>query len=181
MAYIFDSGKMVSDHNEAYITNAVFESAVKNGSFCVLGDLADDTTYDASGKEYDVYEAAAPAAVTDEVVVVDYAGINELSYAGSLKYGIKLYELMVPAGVATRVRRLVKHDKFWLAAGNFKGTPTKALAVGKYGILEANAYYLDCADAAPQAGFAVKILIAKDLTVGMKSEGKQYLCEVVQL
>jgi hypothetical protein len=33
----------------------------------------------------------------------------------------------------------------------------------------------------PQSGYAVKVLVEQDLTAGMASKGKLYLCEVVQL
>lgn len=178
MAYNFHSGKMYSDQLDAALAGAVFTEDVKNGSFCVLGDLAPDTTYAAAGDfEYDVYEAAAPTAVTNEVVVVDYAGISEGEIAGNnYKMGIKLYDLTVPAGTITRVRRLHLHDKFWLAKDNFTSAPT----VGEYAVIDATKYTLAPASSVT-SGFAVKVLVKKDLTAGMSKKDDNYLVEVVAL
>ena len=180
MAYIMYSGKMVSDQIDAYLTNGVAETALKDGFLVALGDLAADTTYDANGVEYDVYEAAVPAAATDEVGIIDYAGISEGNINGNeYKIGKKLYNLTIPAGTNFRVRRLALHDKFWLGGDNF--TAPTAPTVGEFATATAGAGTLTAAQAAPQAGFAVKVLVEKDLTAGMHSEGKMYLVEVVQL
>ena len=181
MAYIMYSGKMVSDQIDAYLTNGVAETDLKDGYLVVLGDLADDTTYDTQtfhGKEYDVYEAAKPAAATDEVAIIDYAGISEGEINGNeYKIGKKLFDLTIPAGTNFRVRRLNLHDKFWLGASNFVAAPT----VGEFATATANDGRFTAAQAAPQAGLAVKVLVEKDLTTGMRSNGKMYLVEVVQL
>ena len=179
MAYIMYSGKMVSDQIDAYLTNGVATSDLKDGFLVALGNLAADTTYDANGVEYDVYEAAVPAAATDEVGIIDYAGISEGNINGNeYKIGKKLYNLTVPAGTNFRVRRLALHDKFWLGGDNFGAT---APTVGEFATATAGAGTLTAAQAAPQAGFAVKVLVEKDLTAGMHSEGKMYLVEVVKL
>ena len=174
---VFKHGKMMSDVVDAALTNAVLEEDIKDGALVVLGDLAADGAY--TGKvEYDTYEAAAPEAETDEVVIVDYAGISEGSIAGNeYRIGIKLHNLTVPAGTATRVRRLYLHDKFWLGADNFASAPV----VGEYATAKANSYKHTPAATLPQAGYAIKILVENDMTVGMHTEGKIYLVEVVQL
>ena len=102
MAYIMYSGKMISDQIDSYLTNGVSDNPdLKDGFLVALGDLADDTTYDTQtfhGKEYDVYEADVPAAATDEVGIIDYAGISEGNINGNeYKIGKKLYNLTVPA------------------------------------------------------------------------------------
>ncbi len=177
MAKVFKHGKMMSDVVDVALTNAVFEEEVDDGALVVLGDLAADGAY--TGKvEYDTYEGAAPAAETDEVAIVDYAGISEGTIAGNqYKIGIKLHDLKVPTGTATRVRRLYLHDKFWLGEGNFATTPV----VGEYATATANSYIHTPAATLPQAGYAIKILVENDMTVGMHTEGKIYLVEVVQL
>lgn len=178
MAKVMFSGKMISDQIDAYLTNGVAETDLKDGDLVVLGNLAADTTYNANGVEYDVYEAAAPAAATDEVVIIDYAGISEGAINGNeYKIGKKLYNLTIPAGTNFRVRRLNLHDKFWLGADNFKAAPT----VGEYAVAEAAAYTHAPATAKPQTGYAVKVLVERELTTGMRSNGKMYLVEVVQL
>ena len=176
MAKVFKHGKMMSDVVDSAITNAVFEEEVYDGSLVVLGDLATDA--DLGLDEYDTYEATAPAAATDEVVIVDYAGISEGAIAGNqYKVGVKLHDLKVPVGTVTRVRRMYLHDKFWLGAGNFASAPT----VGEYAKATASDYTHTPAATLPASGYAVKVLVEKDLTVGMRSEGKIYLVEVVQL
>ena len=177
MAKVFKHGKMMSDVVDAALTNAVFGTAVDDGSLVVLGNLAADSAY--TGKvEYDTYEGAAPAAATDEVVIVDYAGISEGEIAGNVyKEGIKLVGLTVPVGRIMRVRRLALHDKFWLGADNFASTPT----VGEYAKATAAAFTHTPASSLPASGYAVKVLVENDLNQGMKINGKIYLCEVVQL
>lgn len=175
--YVFKHGKMMSDVVDSALANAVLEEAIYDGSLVVLGDLADDSAYTGM-VEYDTYEAAAPAAATDEVVLVDYAGISEGTIGGNqYKVGVKLHNLQVPAGTVTRVRRPFLHDKFWLGAANFASAPT----VGEYAIAEAGKFTHKPAASLPQSGYAVKVLVENDMTVGMHSEGKIYLVEVVQL
>ena len=176
---LFFAGKMLSQDADSQVTNAVLESAVKDGALVVLGNLAADTTYKATGDvEYDVYEAAAPAAATDEVVIVDYAGISGGDINGNYyKMGVKLYGLEAPAGEIVRVRRLHLHDKFWLGGANFTSAPT----VGEFAEAKASEFRHEPKAAATGGQYAVKILKEQDLTVGMKSEGKMYLCEVIDL
>ncbi len=179
MANLFFAGKMLSQDADSQVTNAVLASPVKDGALVALGNLAADTTYAASGDvEYDVYEAAAPAAATDEVVIVDYAGIsggdiNENYY----KMGVKLFNLEAPAGEIVRVRRLHLHDKFWLGADNFESAPT----VGQYAEAKASSMKHDPKASLTGGQYGIKILKAQDLTVGMEAKGKMYLCEVVAL
>lgn len=183
MANVFKSGKMASNQLDVSLANGIAAVAVPDGALVVLGDLVADTTYAVNGNtgygtEYDTYEAAAPAAVTDEVVIVDYAGISEGDINGNTyKMGNKLYNLTVPAGGIFRVRRLALHDKFWIADGNFASAPT----VGKYASATASAFTHTPAASLPGSGYAVKILASEDLTAGMKTQGTLYLCEVVQL
>ena len=179
MAYLFFAGKMLSQDADSQVTNAVLESAVKDGSLVALGDLADDLTYVASGDiEYDLYEAAAPAAATDEVAIIDLADrdggkINDNYY----RMGIKLYNLERPAGEPARVRRLHLHDKFWLGEDNFESTPT----VGEFAEAKASSFKHDPKSSHTAGQYGVKILKEQDLTTGMESNGKMYLCEVIDL
>ena len=177
MAKVFKHGKMMSDVVDSALANAKFDVAVDDGALAVLGDLAADGAYTGL-VEYDTYEGAAPEAATDEVVIVDYAGISEGAIAGNqYKIGIKLHNLKVPAGTITRVRRLYLHDKFWLGEDNFASAPV----VGEYATATAGDFTHTPAAALPASGYAIKVLVEKDLTVGMHSEGKIYLVEVVQL
>lgn len=183
-ANVFKTGKMISNVVDSYLANAVSEVAIPDGAIVKLGDLAADTTYAANGKEYDTYVATAPTAANDEVVICDYAGIEEYSESGYtpnnvIKYGIKLYGLTVPAGTIYRVRRLALHDKFWLGEANFAGST--APAAGKYAIVTANATTLTVQGSLSGQGLGIKILVEEDLTTGMKSDGKIFLCEVVRL
>lgn len=182
MANVFKTGKMISNVVDSYLANAVSDDPIIDGALVVLGDLAADTTYSASGVEYDTYEADAPKEVTDEVVICDYAGIEEYSESGynpnnTIKYGIKLYGLTVPAGTIYRVRRFALHDKFWLGDANFASAPV----VGEFATATQNSVLHTPAQSIPQAGYTIKVLVENDLTTGMKSNGKIYLCEVVQL
>ncbi|MBO7732385.1 MAG: hypothetical protein J6S67_07525 [Methanobrevibacter sp.] len=178
MANVFKRGKMISGVVDSYLANAIAAVEVPDGALVTLGDLVADTTYDANGVEYDTYVAAAPAAATDEVVIVDYAGISEGEIAGNeYKMGIKLYGLKVPAGQIMRVRRLGLHDKFWLGEDNFASDPT----VGQFAKATASAFTHTPAAALPESGYAIKVLAKEGLTTGMRANGDIYLCEVVQL
>lgn len=179
MAYLFFAGKMLSQDADSQVTSAIFEEPIKDGSLVVLGDLAEDLTYRAEGDvEYDLYEGAAPEAATDEVAIVDYAGIsggdiNDNYY----KLGVKLFNLEAPAGELVRVRRLHLHDKFWLGEDNFDGEPV----VGEFATAKAGEFKHAPASEKPEEGYAIKVLREQDLTTGMESNGKMYLCEVVAL
>ena len=182
MAHVFKEGKMLSNVADSYLANGIAAVDVIDGALVTLGDLVADTTYTNTGVEYDTYEAAAPEAATDEVVIVDYAGIEtyaESGYANNnvIKEGIKLYGLTVKAGDIFRVRRLALHDKFWLGEGNFVAAPV----VGEYATATAGDQKHTAAATLPQSGYAIKVLVQRDLTVGMSSKGYMYLCEVVQL
>jgi len=178
MAVVFKEGKMASNILDSYLANAKAAVALPDGALVTLGALVADTTYDANGLEYDTYVATAPAAVTDEVAIVDYAGISAGEIAGNnYKLGNKLYGLVAPIGEIVRVRRLALHDKFWLGADNFASAPT----VGQYATATAAATTHTPAASLPGSGYAIKVLVSEDLTTGMRSNGKLYLCEVVQL
>lgn len=189
MANVFKTGLMASNQLDTMLASVIVRDAndaeieVKDGSLVVLGDLADDTTYSTFAAslpavDYNTYYAAAPAAATDEVLIVDYAGISEGEIAGNYyREGIKLYDLVAPAGTIVRARRLALHDKFWLGADNFASAPT----VGQFAAATANAFTHTPAATLPAAGYAIKVLAAEDLTAGMATKGKIYLVEVVQL
>lgn len=184
MAHFIKEGKMISNKLDTYLANAkVYNGAnaidAPNGSLVALGDLLPDDTYDANGKEYDCYKAAKPSGDNPTgLAIIDYAGIQELADAEGNGYymGINLYDLTVPAGKLTRVRRLALYDKFWLAEGNFDTAPT----VGQYAIGEAGEFTHKAATALG-SGYGVKILDKKAVVTGMKNNGYMYLVEVVQL
>ncbi len=175
MSFAFKSGKMASNVLDSMLANAKASEAIKDGSLIKLGDLVTDEVY--GDAEYDTYKAEKPAA-GEEVVIADYAGISEGAIAGNeYKLGVKLHDLMIPAGEIFRVRRLALHDKFWLGADNFDTVPT----VGKYAAAEAGKYEHKIADEKPASGYAIKIIAEKGMTVGMKANGNIFLCEVVSL
>lgn len=184
---LFFAGKMGSQQLDVLLANAIVLDGSNdpveaiNGGLVDLGDLRADDTYSATGKQYDVYDAKAPTASYKDLAIIDYAGVSEGEIAGNeYKIGIKLYGLKVPAGQVTRVRRFMLHDKFWLGSANYAVEP----AIGDhYGI---NAGYFThakvaAADVASHTGYLVKVQIARELTTGMRDQGKQYLNEVVKL
>lgn len=181
--YVFKRAKMMSGVVDAALAGALVQAggvnvACPDGALVVLGNLAPDTTYVSTGLEYDTYLATAPAAVTDEVAIVDYAGISEGSIAGNTyKEGIKLYNLTAPAGEIVRARRLYLHDKFWLGDGDFASAPV----IGQYAVATVASFLHTPAASQPATGYAIKVLLSEDLTAGMASKGLIYLCEVVQL
>ena len=183
MAKVFRAAEMMSEDVQSYVISCQYQAGgvdapIEDGSFVKLGELKDDKTYVASGdKDYNVYLASQPTAVTDEVVVIDYPGVSEGTISGnSYRLGVKLFDLVAPAGRPVRARRLALGDRFWLGEGNFTG------AVGSNGFatLTANDVRLTPAGEAG-ANFAVKIHLGKDFNYGQSASGKLYLCEVIGL
>ena len=101
MAFTMKSGKMASNALDSMLANAKATEAIKDGSLVKLGDLIEDDVY--GDVDYDTYKAEKPAD-GEEVVIADYAGISEGTIAGNdYKLGVKLYDLMIPAGTIFRV------------------------------------------------------------------------------
>ena len=177
MAFLFKSGKMASNVLDSMLTNAKAEKAINDGDLVVLGDVIKDEIY--GNEEYDMYKADYPAApTTDEICVVDYAGISEGLISGNnYKLGVKLHNLVVPVGEPMRIRRLALHDKFWLGEDNFAAQPT----VGKYAIATASSGKHTPVEDATAAGYTVKIIAKQGFTAGMSADKNIYLCEVIKL
>lgn len=177
MTNMFKAGKMVSNVVDAALANGVGAKPVIDGAAIVLKNLSEDPDF-LENYEYDVYEMVAPNEPTDEIAIVDYAGISEDDISGNrYKIGNKLYGLSVPAGIPTRIRRLFLHDKFWLGDGNFSAKPV----VGEYATVKKGSDLHVPMALMPKNGYVVKILSEESLTAGMTSVGTKYLCEVVQL
>lgn len=183
MAKVFRAAEMMSEDVQSYVISCQYQVAsadapIEDGSFVKLGELKPDTTYAAAGdKDYNVYLASMPTAVTDKVVVIDYPGVSEGSIAGnSYRMGVKLFDLVAPAGRPVRARRLALGDRFWLGEDNFAA----AVDANGYAILTPNDVRLTPASAAGD-NFAVKIHLGKDFNYGQSAKGKLYLCEVVGL
>ena len=183
MAKVFRAAEMMSEDVQSYVISCQYQVAsadapIEDGSFVKLGELKPDTTYAAAGdKDYNVYLASMPTAVTDKVVVIDYPGVSEGSIAGnSYRMGVKLFDLVAPAGRPVRARRLALGDRFWLGEDNFAA----AVDANGYATLTPNDVRLTPAAAAGD-NFAVKIHLGKDFNYGQSAKGKLYLCEVVGL
>lgn len=183
MAKVFRAAEMMSEDVQSYVISCQYQVAsadapIEDGSFVKLGELKPDTTYAAAGdKDYNVYLASMPTAVTDKVVVIDYPGVSEGSIAGnSYRMGVKLFDLVAPAGRPVRARRLALSDRFWLGEDNFAA----AVGTNGYATLTKNDVRLTPAAAAGN-NFAVKIHLGKDFNYGQSAKGKLYLCEVVGL
>ena len=183
MAKVFRAAEMMSEDVQSYVISCQYQvggvdSQIDDGSFVKLGELKPDKTYSEEGdKDYNVYLASQPTAVTDKVVVIDYPGVSEGTISGnSYRLGVKLFDLVAPAGRPVRARRLALGDRFWLGDENFVG------AVGSNGFatLTANDVRLTPAGEAG-ANFAVKIHLGKDFNYGQSASGKLYLCEVIGL
>lgn len=183
MAKVFRAAEMMSEDVQSYVISCQYQVAgvnapIEDGSFVKLGELKEDKTYvEAGDKDYNVYLASMPTALTDKVVVIDYPGVSEGTISGnSYRIGVKLFDLVAPAGRPVRARRLALGDRFWLGEENFTG----AIDDNGFAILTANDVRLTPAGAAGD-NFAVKIHLGKDFNYGQSASGKLYLCEVVGL
>lgn len=184
---LIHAGKMASQDVRTFLANAVILDEdsnpieAPNGALVDLIALRADTTYSATGREYDVYDAKAPAAEYKDLALVDYAGVQEGEIGGNvIRWGDKLYALRVPAEVATRVRRPAMHDKYWLGEANFDATP----AIGDaYGIKAGEFVHgkIEAADEAAHQGYMVRVQIERELTTGMRNQGHIYMVEVIKL
>ena len=179
MAKVFRAAEMMSEDVQSYVISCQYQEGSKDapiadGSFVKLGELKDDKTYVASGdKDYNVYLASKPTAVTDKVVVIDYPGVSEGAISGnSYRLGVKLFDLVAPAGRPVRARRLALGDRFWLGKDNFNGD----VVVGNIAGLEASG-----SQEITGGQLNVKIHLGKDFNYGQSASGKLYLCEVVGL
>lgn len=181
---VFACAEMASEDVQSYCVSAKFYAddayaKIHDGALVVLGDL---DTNDAYGTpDYNIYKATKPAAVADDVVIVDLGGINEATVQGNImKIGNKLVDLEAGEGIAVRCRRLIKGDKMWMGRGLFTAAPT----VGQFAGTTANNTLLTPSQDAPAAGLKLKVLASKGLTVGQSAyaEGagyeQLYLCEV---
>ena len=181
---VFACAEMASENVQSYCVSAKFYAddayaKIHDGALVVLGDL---DTNDAYGTpDYNIYKATKPAAATDDVVIVDLAGINEATVQGNImKIGNKLVNLEAGEGIAVRCRRPIKGDKMWMGRGLFTAAPT----VGQFAGTTAGSTLYTPSQEAPAAGLKLKVLASKGLTVGQSAyaEGagyeQLYLCEV---
>ena len=186
MANVFRAAEMMSEDVQSYVISCQYQEGSKDapiadGSFVKLGELKPDKTCSEEGdKDYNVYLASAPTAVTDKVVVVDYPGVSEGAISGnSYRLGVKLFDLVAPAGRPVRARRLALGDRFWLGEENF----SNSVVVGNIAGLEANKTTLKDSGSQEitEGQLNVKIHLGKDFNYGQSASGKLYLCEVVGL
>lgn len=171
--------KMVSEDVTAYDITGKFMSnsqlaEVEDGAFVVVGDLMKSTVY--SGKDYNVFEIKAPAAVTDEVAVVDIADVSKGDVRGEAwRVSARTDGLVAEAGQPVRVKILKKYDRFFLSDAGFESAPT----VGEYATIKANSTKLSPASTKTEGQFNVKIEGVKDFVLGQTVAGKMYYCRVL--
>lgn len=177
--------RMASEDVLSYTGSTKFQESsefapITDGALVVLGDLASNDAYNIGdvddSVDYNVFLSKAPTADTDEVVIVDIAGVSNGDIAGNnYKMGIKLYGLTAPAGTAVRYRVPVKGDMFWLSDGCFTSTPT----VNQFAIPTASSVKHTPSASNPGTGkYCVKILASKGFTAGSSNKGTMYLCQV---
>mgnify|MGYP004673313647 FL=1 len=157
------------------------DADVKDGALVTLGELAKNVAYGANAKDYNTYVATAPAADTDEIVIVDLSEVSQGTIAGNnYKIGIKQVGLVTLAGYPARVRIPHKHDMCWFSGDCFNADPTE----GQYAIATAGSTLMTPQATVATGKFCVKIQAVKDFTVGnaiagQGRTGKLYLCEVM--
>ena len=148
---------------------------VEDGALVVVGGLASSTVY-TDRKDMNVFEITAPAAVTDEIAIVDIADVSKGDVRGQVwREGIRTDGLVAEAGQPVRVRILKKYDRFEVDDSAFVSAPT----VGQYAVATAGSTKFTPAEAAVDGQFCVKIEMAKDFVLGQTVSGKKYYCRVL--
>lgn len=179
---LFQKNLMASEDVKAMLGSGKFYNEdvladIHDGAVVVEGDLENHAVY-AGLKDINVRKITAPTAKTDKVVIVDYVGVSEGNINGVLyREGYKTAGLVGLAGEVVRYRRLAIGDTFWLATGNFNGTPE----VGKYAAPEASATTLLIGEEEVENATNVKIEATKKLTEGTVDTDTLYLCRVVSI
>lgn len=179
---------MASESVQSYLTSIKFQentgttsspvmeyAEIHDGALVVRGELAPNEPYNTASvtnmKDDNVYLATAPAAVTDEVVIVDLAEVSQGVIAGNTyKIGIKLVGLVCQAGYPARARIPMKHDKYWLSGDCFASQPT----VGQFATATANSTLHTPAATAATSGYCVKIEDSRAFTVGNRAAASGY-------
>lgn len=175
----FAKARMASESVLSYLGSVKMDEIINDGALVVLDGLADNTAYGASVLDDNVFKGKKPEAVTDEVVIVDIAGVSNGVIAGNnYKIGNKLVGLTAEAETAVRYRIPMKGDMFWLSDSCFEGTPD--LVTNKYAIPTVSSYkHTAVAEGATSdAKYVIKLIDEKEFTIGMTKIGKMYLCQV---
>lgn len=182
----FYKGQMASESVASYLGSGKFKAnneyaEIHDGALVVVAGEAPNDAYNTAGinnvidDNVDIVEA--PAAATDDVVIMDIVDVSGGMIAGNYyKEGIKLVGLKGRPGKAYRYRIPKKNDKYYISADCFSAAPT----VGQYAGVAANSTQHTPMAAKPDAGYCVKIIDSKDFTVGATAYGKMYICRVVQ-
>lgn len=172
--------KMASESVLSYLGNVkIADDIITDGALVVLDGLADNAVYGTGVLDDNVFKGKKPAAVTDEVVIVDIAGVSNGVIAGNnYKIGNKLVGLTAEANTAVRYRVPMKGDMFWLSDSCFEGTPD--LTTNKYAIPTASSYKHTAVakSGISDAKYVIKLLDKKDFTIGMTKIGTMFLCQV---
>lgn len=194
----FRCGRMMSEDVQSLLYSIKYQekdeyAPVHDGALVVVGNCAPNDAYNLTRNgttlegavDDNVYLAKAPAAVRDDVLIVDLAEISGGDIADNYyTMGIRLYGLVARAGIPVRARVPMKHDKFWLSGGCFVSAPT----VGEYATATADDTHHTPVNTAATEGYCVKIENSRDFVVGnqlaYKGEtdgyvGKLYLCRVL--
>lgn len=176
----FYQGLMASESVQSYVGSMKFKkdgdfAEIHDGALVKLGGLADSISYD-NTKDDNVYEAEAPTAVTDDVVIVDLSEVSQGVIAdNNYKMGIKLVGLRCLPGFPARYRVPMKHDRFWVSEDCFDKKPE----VGKFAGVKANDTKFAALEQKAAEGFCVEIIDSRDFTVGSSAYGSMYLCRVL--
>lgn len=178
--FYFEELNMASHYDKGKIHNVVLDVETQPGYFAVISGVAQGKSYGDTILNYSTFEADAPEAVGDIVVVLDPSSVSEVGYNGNIyRVGNELFGNAVPAGVPVRARELRPNDIFYLGAKNIEGTPVK----GQFAVLKASGAFtlVPSADLTTHEGFAVEIINIEAKTTGAVAGFPVIACRVVQL
>ena len=172
---VFQKVLMASEDVKSYLVSGVSASvAFNDGDAVVVGGLKSSEDFNVRSLTYG----------TGATAIVDYVGVSHGTIQGvTYREGIKTAGLSADMGEVVRCRVLAEGDTFYLASGNFTGTP----AVGKFATAAADGTWTiktddsstadtDESTEAPASGLYLKIEASKNLVMGVRNADTLYFC-----
>lgn len=185
MKKMFQKNLMASEDVQSYLGTGRFyeadaegelkEAAITDGALVEIGGIENHSVYTGI-KDVNVRKITVPTDDTVRYGIVDYVGRSEGEINGVLyREGVKTAGLSANAGENVRYRIPKVEDTFYLATGNFVGTP----GTGKYAIPTKNSVDWTISTSPATSGLCVLIETSKNLTEGAVDTDTLWFCTVI--